>query len=68
MGLTYETRNLLVVSLLLLLLSDICKYRGINLIEWITKQGIWLRWLIYFSGIFGRCLHFSCREWHIWKY
>ena len=53
MGLTTETRNLLVVSLVVLLFADICKYKGIDLIEWITKQGIWFRWLIYFIGIFA---------------
>lgn len=53
MGLTPETRNLLLVALLILLLVDICKYHGINLIERLTRQGIWLRWLIYFAGIFG---------------
>lgn len=53
MGLTLETRNLLIVSLGILLLVDVCKYKGIDLISWITKQGLWFRWLVYFTGIFG---------------
>lgn len=53
MGLTLATRNLLVVALVILLVTDICKYRGIDLIEWLCRQGIWLRWLVYFAGIFG---------------
>lgn len=53
MGLTPQTRNLLVISLLILLIFDICKYKGIDVIAWICRQGIWLRWLIYFIGIFG---------------
>jgi D-alanyl-lipoteichoic acid acyltransferase DltB (MBOAT superfamily) len=53
MGLTLATRNLLIVSLLILLIVDLCKYNKINLIVWITKQGLWFRWLIYFTAIFG---------------
>ena len=53
MGLTLATRNILIVALLILLVVDVCKYRGMNIIEWVCRQGIWLRWLIYFSGIFG---------------
>lgn len=53
MGLTTQTRNLLVVSLVILLIADICKYRGIKMIDWLCKQGIWLRWLVYYAAIFG---------------
>lgn len=53
MGLTVHTRNVLVISLGILLLADICKYRGVKLIEWLCRQGLWLRWLVYFAGIFG---------------
>lgn len=53
MGLTAQTRNLLAVSLLILLAADCCKYRGIDLISWLCRQGVWLRWLVYFAGIFG---------------
>lgn len=53
MGLTLATRNILIVALLILLVTDVCKYRGMNTIEWVCRQGIWLRWLIYFFGIFG---------------
>jgi D-alanyl-lipoteichoic acid acyltransferase DltB (MBOAT superfamily) len=53
MGLTLQTRNLLLVSLLILLFVDLCKYHGIRLIDWICRQGLWLRWLIYLTGIFG---------------
>lgn len=31
---------------------DICKYNKIDLIEKLTSQGIWLRWAVYFAGIF----------------
>lgn len=53
MGLTLATRNLLVVALVILVVADLCKYNRINIIEWITKQGIWFRWLVYFAAIFG---------------
>lgn len=53
MGLTVQTRNLLVVSLGILLIADICKYRGICIREWLCRQGIWLRWLVCYGAIFG---------------
>ena len=53
MGLTEQTKDLLIICLGILAVADICKYRNIHLIEWITKQGIWFRWLIYFAAIFG---------------
>ena len=53
MGLTLQTRNLLIASLAVLLFADICKYRGISVIGWLNEQGIWLRWLVWFAGIFG---------------
>ena len=53
MGLTEQTKDVLIVCLAILAAADICKYRGIRLIQWIEKQGIWFRWLIYFAAIFG---------------
>ena len=53
MGLTEQTKDVLIVCLGILAAADICKYRNIHLIAWITKQGIWFRWLIYFTAIFG---------------
>ena len=53
MGLTSATATLLLVSLLIALFADICKYNGISIINWLTAQGLWLRWLVYFAGIFG---------------
>lgn len=52
LGLTAATRNLLIISILILLFADICKYRGISIIDWVCRQGLWLRWLVYFAGIF----------------
>jgi hypothetical protein len=53
MGLTIATRNVLLVSLLVLFVVDFCKYQGVNLIAWICRQGLWLRWLVYFGMLFG---------------
>lgn len=53
MGLNTGTRNVLVISLVILLAMDICKYKKIDVIAWICRQGIWLRWLIYYAAIFG---------------
>lgn len=53
MGLTLETRNLLLVSLLIMFIVDLCKYNKIHLISWLTRQGVWFRWLVYYAAIFG---------------
>ncbi len=53
MGLTSATRDLLVVSLLILLVVDLCRYNGIRLGAWLAKQGLWFRWLVYFTAVFG---------------
>lgn len=53
MRLTIPDRNLLLISLAVLFFVDICKYKKINLNDWICRQGMWLRWLIYFAGIFA---------------
>lgn len=53
MGLTLATRNVLVVSLGILLLADICKYKKISIIQWLTRQNLWFRWIVYYMAIFG---------------
>lgn len=53
MGLTEATAQLLVIAMAVMFAADICKYRGIRVIPWLTSQGLWLRWLVYFAGIFG---------------
>lgn len=42
-----------VFSLIILIGADICKYVVFQASQFIMKQGIWLRWLIYLVGIFG---------------
>lgn len=53
LGLTPATRNLLAASLAILFVGDLCKYNGIRVGEWLTKQGLWFRWLVYYLAIFG---------------
>lgn len=53
MGLTLATRNVLIVCLVILLIRDICKYKGISIIDWVCRQGIWLRWTFYLAAVFG---------------
>lgn len=53
MGLTVQTRNVIVISMGVLAVADICRYLNFSVIKWITKQGVWLRWLIYYAAIFG---------------
>lgn len=53
MGLTLQTRNVLIVSLGILAAADICRYLNFSVTKWIGKQGVWLRWLICYAAIFG---------------
>lgn len=53
MGLNASTRNVLAMSLVILAAADLLRYHGICVSKWIVKQGIWLRWLIYYAAIFG---------------
>ena len=53
MGLTLQTRNVLIVSMGILAAADICRYLNFSVTKWIGKQGVWLRWLICYAAIFG---------------
>lgn len=49
--LTPATLNVLLISLAILAVADFCKYRGIVIREWILREGLWLRWLIIYTGL-----------------
>ena len=51
-GLDAADMFVLFVSLLVLLLASVAKYKKIELREWIFEQGIWFRYLVYFGAIF----------------
>lgn len=51
-GLDQKDFTVLWVSALIMLLLSVCKYRGVSVGEALSKQGIWFRWLVYFTAIF----------------
>ena len=53
LGLTAQTLTVLVVSLLIFLLTDIFRYHGVVVRQWILRQGVWLRWLLIYAAVFG---------------
>jgi len=51
-GLTQKDFTILGISLMIMLVFSVCKYRGISLGEALARQGIWFRWCVYFTAIF----------------
>ena len=51
-GLDMQSLFVLTISVSVLLIADILKYRGIVVREWILEQGLWLRWLILYAALF----------------
>ena len=51
LGLSEPDVRLMFAGLLLLLAVDILNYRGIYLREFITRQSLWLRWIIYIAAV-----------------
>ena len=47
LGLSAPDVYLLIGSLIVLFIVDVCNYRGIIVRENINKQGLWMRWVIY---------------------
>lgn len=45
--------NIIVISLGILLLYDICKYKKIDLVEKVCVQNIWFQYIVYLSLIFS---------------
>lgn len=53
LGLSKPNFIVLVISLLLLLLADVCKYRGVKVRNVILNLNIIIRWTIIIVGILG---------------
>ncbi len=53
MGLTTDTRWVLIFSLLIVFIVDLMKYLKVDLIDWFLKQQYWFKCLIYYFAIFG---------------
>ena len=52
-GLSQPELHVLMVSLLLMFLCDLCKYRGIDIVKTVNSQQLVFRWLIYYALIFS---------------
>lgn len=51
LGLDAKEWNVMLVSILLLTVIDICKYKKIDLVAIFMKQNLWFRWLFFYAGI-----------------
>lgn len=52
-GLDYKNWNLLLISLIILIFSDFCKYKGIVIRKVIIQQDFWFRWIFIVLSICG---------------
>lgn len=53
LGLDSADFFVLLISLGVLLIMSVLKYKGINIRETLSKQGLWFRYLVYLGGIFA---------------
>lgn len=51
LGLDAKEWNVLFVSILFLVLTDVLRYKNIKLIDLFMKQNLWFRWLFFYVGI-----------------
>lgn len=51
LGLDAKEWNVMLVSLLILAVLDICKYKKIDLVTIFMKQNLWFRWIFFYAGI-----------------
>ncbi len=53
LGLDAADMFILLLSLVVLLIVSILKYKGVAIRDTLAKQGIWFRYLVYLAGIFA---------------
>ncbi len=53
LGLDRPDLFILLVSLLVLLFMSVLKYKGVNIRDSLSKQGLWFRYFVYLAGIFA---------------
>lgn len=53
LGLDWKNFVLLILAILILLVSDIFKYKGIKVRRVIMRQELWFRWSLYIAAIAG---------------
>jgi hypothetical protein len=53
LGLDAKEWNVLLVGILILLVTDVCKKRNKDLVAFFMQQNLWFRWLFFYVGIMG---------------
>lgn len=51
LGLDAKEWNVLLVGILILLVTDVCKKRNKDLVAFFMQQNLWFRWLFFYVGI-----------------
>lgn len=51
LGLDRPAFNLMLMGLVLMVIADIAKYKGVNISEVISRQSLWIRWCIYIGAL-----------------
>ncbi len=51
MGLDAKEWNVLIISLIILLLVDILRYKKTDLVGIFMQQNLWFRWLVFYGGV-----------------
>lgn len=51
LGLDAKEWNVMLVSILILVIVDICKYKKMDLVAIFMRQNLWFRWIFFYAGI-----------------
>ena len=51
LGLDRPAFNLMLLGLMLMVIADIAKYKGIDIPDTISRQSLWIRWCIYIGAL-----------------
>lgn len=52
LDLTTQTLNILILSLVILIIADLFKYKGVEIRSFFLSQPLWLRWAFIYAAIF----------------
>lgn len=53
LGLDQKNYQLMWLSIVILMIADYLKYRGIRVRDVLQRQELWFRWLVYITGVVG---------------
>ena len=53
LGLDRKNFQFMIITIIILIIADIIKWKGHSVREWVYKQEIWFRWLFYLVSIFS---------------